>query len=496
MSEKINDNNVNNQQQNAGSEYSVRLGKLQKMQEEGEVAYKAKYNRTHRIAEARELEADTPVRLCGRLVAKRVMGKLIFARIADIDGAIQICTTRNEMPEAYQVLRSVADLGDFIGVSGKLFVTGTGEKTVLCEEIILLTKALRSLPEKWHGITDIDLKYRQRYLHLISDERGRETFRIRLKTIADIRQFLNNNGFVEVETPMLQNVASGANARPFITHHNALDQDFYLRISPELYLKEVIACGFDRVYELGKNFRNEGMDASHLQEFTMLEWYAAYWDYQDNIEFLKKMLQFVIKDIKGSYVVEYRGKQFDFSHFYELNYTEELNKVLGLDILEQDDPVALKKHILAMNRFPTQEVECLASVTALIDYVFKKTVRPSIEQPTIVTGYPSYLIPLARRNDEDPRLLDMFQLLVDGVELVKAYSELVNPVIQREAFEVQLSQKNAGDEEAMSPDEGFLLAMEHGMPPISGLGIGIDRLVMFLTDEATLRDIILFPIMK
>ena len=223
-----NNNGNNNVQQNVGSEFEVRMGKLQKMQEDGEVAYKAKFDRSHRIAEARELDVDAEVRLCGRLVAKRVMGKLIFARIGDIDASIQICTTRNEMPEAYAVLRSTADMGDFIGVSGKIFVTGTGEKTVLCSEVVLLTKALRGLPEKWHGITDIDLKYRQRYLHLVSDEAGRETFRIRLKTISDIRQFLNSNGFVEVETPILQNVACGANARPFITHHTALDQDFYL----------------------------------------------------------------------------------------------------------------------------------------------------------------------------------------------------------------------------------------------------------------------------
>ena len=475
-------------------EEAVRLEKLKKLSER-EVPYKNKFDRTHTIENAKISLMGTQMKVCGRLVSKRIMGKLIFAHIYDINGSIQISISKGDYPLAFETFKEFVDTGDFIGVSGELYTTHIGEITIRVHELVVLSKALKPLPEKWHGINDIDLKYRQRYLDLISNEESREIFKTRLKTLSLIRKFLTMNDFIEVETPMLQNVASGAAAKPFVTKHNALDKEYFLRISPELYLKQVIAGGFDRVFEMNKNFRNEGMDPSHLQEFTMLEWYASYWDYKDNIEFLIKLLQYVIKEVKGSLTFTYQGQEFDFSKVDYFDYTSEINSLLGLNILTSDADT-LKAKLHEFNIGKSSEIDGLPSIPAIVDYAFKKTLRPKLIQPTISFNYPAYLIPLARRNDEDNKLIDMFQLVVNGWEIVKAYSELVNPITQREAFAEQSQNKAAGDDEAFDVDEGFLTAMEHGFPPMSGLGIGIDRLVSLLCDQPTLRDVILFPIMK
>jgi len=362
--------------------------------------------------------------------------------------------------------------------------------------VTILSKSLRPLPEKFHGITDVDKKFRQRYLDCITGEETRNTLKLRIAMLRFIREYLQNAGFHEVETPILQNVASGAAARPFATHHNTLDIPLHLRIAPELFLKQVIACGFDRVFELGKNFRNEGMDAMHLQEFTMLEWYAAYWDFNDNIDFVCKMMQELLLALRGTLQIEYQGQALDFSSFARMDYLAAINEILGADVFDFADTDALKQHMLSQNILPVEEIKAAKSIPALVDLMFKRRLRNDIIQPTIVYNYPAFMVPLARRNDADPRTIDMFQVIFVGAEIVKAYSELVDPFMQRAAFEEQAANKAAGDDESFEMDEAFLLAMEHGMPPMSGLGFGIDRFMSILADQPTLRDVIFFPMMK
>ncbi len=479
------------------NELEARLQKAENIRARDGVVWKDKFDRSATIANAREMADGTAVKLAGRVTALRWLGKLMFGRIYDIDGEIQFSMSREELGEEnYRFMKANVDLGDFIGITGELYHTTAGELTVKVSHYDVLSKALRPLPEKFHGLTDMETRYRQRYLDIIANEDTRRTMKMRFRMMRLIRDYLNNNGFVEVETPIMQVVASGAAARPFVTHHNALDADFYLRIAPELFLKQTIAAGFDRVFELGKNFRNEGMDAMHLQEFTMLEWYAAYWDFNKNIDFSWEMIQKIIMDLRGTLQIEYQGTQLDFSKYEKIDYTARMNELLGVDILEFNDADTLKSNLVAADMFPAQELEPLKSVPAIVDYVFKRKVRDQIINPAIVYNYPAYMIPLARRNDADGRRIDIFQLIVCGAELIKAYSELVDPLQQRAAFEQQAKNKAAGDDEAFDLDEDFLRAMEHGMPPISGLGLGIDRFFSIIADAPTLRDVILFPIMK
>ncbi len=479
------------------NELEARLQKAENIRARDGVVWKDKFDRSATIANAREMADGTAVKLAGRVTALRWLGKLMFGRIYDIDGEIQFSMSREELGEEnYKFMKANVDLGDFIGITGELYHTTAGELTVKVSHYDVLSKALRPLPEKFHGLTDMETRYRQRYLDIIANEDTRRTMKMRFRMMRLIRDYLNNNGFVEVETPIMQVVASGAAARPFVTHHNALDADFYLRIAPELFLKQTIAAGFDRVFELGKNFRNEGMDAMHLQEFTMLEWYVAYWDFNKNIDFSWEMIQKIIMDLRGTLQIEYQGTQLDFSKYERIDYTARMNELLGVDILEFNDADTLKSNLVAADMFPAQELEPLKSVPAIVDYVFKRKVRDQIINPAIVYNYPAYMIPLARRNDADGRRIDIFQLIVCGAELIKAYSELVDPLQQRAAFEQQAKNKAAGDDEAFDLDEDFLRAMEHGMPPISGLGLGIDRFFSIIADAPTLRDVILFPIMK
>ena len=479
------------------NELQARQQKAENIRARDSVVWKDKFDRTHTIAAARDLADGTPVKLAGRVTALRWLGKLMFGRIYDIDGEIQFSMSREELgEEIYKFFKANVDLGDFIGITGELYHTTAGELTVKVSAYDILSKALRPLPEKFHGLTDTETRYRQRYLDIISNEDTRRTMKMRFQMLRQIRDYLNNHGFIEVETPIMQTVASGAAARPFVTHHNALDADFYLRIAPELFLKQTIAAGFDRVYELGKNFRNEGMDAMHLQEFTMLEWYAAYWDYRDNMAFSWDMIQQIIMNLRGTLQIEYQGTKLDFSKYEEIDYTARMNELLGVDILEFTDAPALRAQLVAAGMFPAGELDPLKSVPAIVDYVFKRKVRDQIVQPAMVYNYPTYMIPLARHNDADDRRIDIFQLIVCGAEIIKAYSELVNPLQQRAAFEQQAKNKAAGDDEAFDLDEDFLRAMEHGMPPISGLGLGIDRFFSIIADAPTLRDVILFPIMK
>ena len=469
--------------QNLSNEVDVRKAKIEALREMGEIPYKAKYERTCTIKEARE-KLGEKVKIAGRVIFKRVMGKFGFMQIRDIDAKIQISVGRNELDEeAYDFYKKMVDIADFVGVEGEVYQTQTGEVTVKAEKVILLSKTMRPLPEKFHGLTDTETKYRQRYLDIISNEESRKVFLTRSKICSFVRRYLEENGFIEVETPVLQTSVSGASAKPFYTHHNALDIECNLRIATETWLKQCIAAGFDRVFEMGKDFRNEGMDTSHLQE--------------DNLKFYKDLCISLLKECIGETKVVYQGQEIEFDcDWKRVDYVAEMRKILGFDFLDETNVDDFKKKVVEAGVFSYAELEECKSIRTLIDYIYKRKIRAGIVKPTIIYNYPAILMPLARRNDEDSRIIDAFQVVAGGAEIVKAYSELVDPKVQRENLEEQLEEKNAGDEEAMDVDEDFLLAMEHGMPPISGLGFGIDRFVQFIYDLPNIRDTVLFPLMR
>lgn len=479
------------------NELEARLQKAENIRMRDGVVWKDKFERSHTIENARTLSDGVAVKLCGRVTALRWLGKLMFGRIYDINGEIQFSMSREELGEEnYKFMKSNVDLGDFIGITGELYHTTAGELTVKVSAYEILAKALRPLPEKFHGLTDMETRYRQRYLDVISNPDARDALLGRFKMTQYWREFMNENGFLEIETPVMQNIASGAAAKPFTTHHNALDADFQLRISPELFLKQAIGAGFDRVYEVAKDFRNEGMDAMHLQEFTMVEWYAAYWDYKKNIQFTWDLIQHLLKKTRGTLQIEYQGTKLDFSSYEMMDYTEKMNELFGCSILDFDDVNVLRDRLVAQGMFPAGELDDLKSIPALVDYVYKRKIRGNIVKPTFLYNYPAYMVPLARRNNDDVRRIDMYQLLVCGAEICKGYSELVNPIQQLAAFEEQAKNIADGDDEAFNPDNDFVRAMEHGFPPISGVGMGVDRLASIIFDQPTLRDVILFPIMK
>lgn len=484
-------------EENLTNEIDIRRKKIEDLRAMGEIPYKEKYERSCTIHEARE-KLGEHVKIAGRIVFRRIMGKFGFCQIRDIYDKIQVSVGRNEFSEEdYNFYKKMIDIGDFIGVEGEVYETQTGEVTVKAEKIVLLSKTMRPLPEKFHGVVDQEIKYRQRYLDLITNEESRKIFLTRSKIVSFIRRFLEENGFIEVETPILQTSVSGASAKPFFTHHNALDMECNLRIAVECYLKQCIGAGMDRVFELGKDFRNEGMDPSHLQEFTQVEWYASYWNYEDNIKFFKRLIEALFKECLGTTKVMYQGQEIEFAgEWPRIDYVKTMRELLGCDFLDIDDVDTLKKIIVDRKLFKMEELDECKSVRTLIDFVYKRKIRANIVNPTILFNYPASLIPLARRNDKDERIIDVFQVVAGGAELVKAYSELVDPIIQRKNLELQLEEKNAGDEEAMDVDEDFLLAMEHGMPPISGLGFGIDRFLQFIFDCPNIRDVVLFPMMK
>ena len=462
--------------------------------------YPDKYERTHKLIDARGLsDGESDVAIAGRIIFMRKMGKLSFVRIRDLEADMQLEIKIDTVgEEVYTFFKTLIDTGDFIGAKGEIFTTQTGEKTLRVHELKFLGKALKPLPEKYHGLTDTELKYRNRCTDLITNEESRRIFLGRSKLYSFIHRYLGENGFLEVETPILQNAVSGASAKPFYTHHNALDMDCNLRIAPETYLKQCIAGGFDRVYELAKCFRNEGMDTEHLQEFTQVEWYVSYWNFEDTIVFYKNFIKNLFNELLGTTVIEYQGNTLDFGKevWPRINYVETLEGILGCDFLAINEPEELKKVIVDKGLFTYAELEEYKSLSQIIDFVYKKKIRADIVEPTIIYNYPAVLIPLARRNDEDARRVDMFQVVAAGTELCKAFSELVNPIMQRDAFIDQLKAKAQGDEETMDMDEGFLSAMEQGMPPISGLGFGIDRLMMIMYNAPSIRDVVLFPQMK
>lgn len=462
-------------------------------------AYPERYEINHKLCDIIDLEDGTEgVRVAGRILSIRKMGKLAFVHISDIEGRTQISLKVDVLgDEQYQFFFENIDIGDFIGVEGEIFTTHTGEKTVRAENYTFLGKCLRPLPEKWHGLVDIESCYRQRYLDLIMNNDTKKRFLLRTKLISSIRSFLTGRSFFEVETPILQSKASGALARPFVTHHNSLDIDVYLRIAPETYLKRLIVGGFTNVFEIARCFRNEGISKTHLQDFTMIEGYSAYWNYKDNMKLLQEMIKYILQELFGTLTVNISGEEIDFSkEWKEITFKDAINRDCRIDIDQFNDEKTLLAEIKAKGiQLECDNLESLGKGN-LIDQLYKKVSRPKIIEPTFLVAHPIDLSPLARANDDDPRLTDRFQLVVNGVEIVNAYSELVDPQEQRARLEIQAMNKANGDEDAMPKDEDYILAMEYGMPPISGWGMGIDRLLQLLLNQENIKDCVLFPLMR
>ena len=477
----------------------VRFDKIEKIREAGEHPYAERYETTHSIEEALQLEDGTSgVKLAGRIVAIRYMGNLAFGHLFGFEGKIQFALQKKVLGDRFKLFKQITDIGDFIGIEGEITTTKTGEKTVNVTEWKFLSKTMRPLPEKFHGITDSELRLRRRYLDLIMNKEVMDRFKTRTKIIKTIRNYLDENDFIEIDTPVLTNKASGAMARPFITHNNALDIDVYLRIAPETYLKRAIAGGFERVYEFARSFRNEGVDASHLPDFTLLEYYAAYWNYEDNMNFTEKLMKHLLMEVKGSLEIEYAGQKINFDgEWPRVSFRDLILKDCGIDIYECDTREKILDAMKEKNiRFDDDVDIDKSGRGTLIDLLYKKVSRPSIVDPVFIIKHPLDLSPLARQNDDNPLETDRFQLVINGWEVINAYSELVDPIDQRGRFEEQLKARAMGDEDAMDIDEDFLMAMEYGMPPISGWGMGIDRIVALLTDAQTLRDVILFPLLR
>ena len=475
-----------------------RLDKLQALKELGIKAFPERYETTHLLREAGQLPDETTgVKIAGRVVAVRKMGKLTFAHLQDIEGKVQVSLKKDAIGEQYDIFHKVVDIGDFIGVAGHVFTTKTGEKTVMAEEWTFLGKSLRELPEKWHGLKDVELIYRQRYLDLISSSESRRVFLMRSKLLRVIRNFLENHGFLEVETQILTNKASGALASPFVTHYNALDINVYLRIAPETYLKRLVVGGFTHVFEVARCFRNEGISPSHLQDFTMIEGYSAYFNYQDNMKLLRNMIIHVIEELFGTTLVKIGEQEIDFAQEWPVvTFRDLLLRDIGIDIDAYETAGDLFKAIRDKGIHLEHEDAKKLGKGNLIDLLYKKVSRPKLISPTFLTAHPIELSPLARQNDDNPSITDRFQLIVNGAEIINAYSELVDPIEQRTRLEDQSKLKMQGDDEAMPMDNDYLKAMEYGMPPISGWGMGVDRLMQVLLDLDNIRDSVLFPTMR
>ncbi|MGI9861074.1 lysine--tRNA ligase [Moorella naiadis] len=475
---------------------AVRLEKLHQMQEAGIEPYGGRFTVTHTTAAIRDrfekLEGQE-VALAGRLRAIRGHGKASFADLQDREGRLQLYLRLDNVgPEGYSLFQKL-DIGDIIGVRGRVFRTHRGEVSVEVRQLTLLCKSLRPLPEKWHGLKDVDLRYRQRYLDLIVNPEVKEVFITRAKIIRAIRSFLDERGFLEVETPTMHPIAGGAAARPFITHHNALDIDLYLRIALELHLKRLLVGGLERVYELGRIFRNEGISTKHNPEFTMLELYQAYADYRVMMDLLEEMVAFIARQAVGTTTVTYQGDRLDLTPPWpRLTMMEAIKKYSGLDFDQLPTVEEARQAAAGLGL----EIPPYLERGKIINEVFEATVEPNLIQPTFILDYPVAISPLAKRKKENPELTYRFEAFIAGRELANAFSELNDPIDQRRRFETQMAERAAGDEEAHMMDEDFLQALEYGMPPAGGMGIGIDRLVMVLTDSPSIRDVILFPTMR
>lgn len=431
--------------------------------------------------------------VAGRLMLKRVMGKASFGTLQDATGRIQLFVTKEALGDAaYEGFKHL-DLGDIVGAEGTLFKTRTGELSLRVSTLRLLTKNLRPLPDKFHGMADAEQKVRQRYVDLITDDSARERFVARSKAVSSIRQFMVEHHFLEVETPMLHPIPGGANARPFVTHHNALDQEMFLRIAPELYLKRLIVGGFERVFEINRNFRNEGVSVRHNPEFTMMEFYAAYWNHRDLMDYTEQVLRHAARVATGSAVLSYAGREVNLDQPFErLSVRESLVRHAGLSEAEACDPAVLRERILAAG----EEVPSHWSLAELQFGLFEAVVEDKLWQPTFIVDYPVEVSPLARASDADPTVTERFELFITGREIANGFSELNDAEDQAARFLSQVANKDAGDEEAMYYDADFIRALEVGMPPTGGCGIGIDRLVMLITDSPSIRDVILFPALR
>jgi lysyl-tRNA synthetase class 2 len=490
-------------QEELNDQLQVRRDKMNTMRERGLDPFGKRYDRSHNIKELVEqyaelekedLEAkDVSVTLAGRIMTKRGKGKAGFANIQDLTGQIQVYVRVDAIgAEAYEVFDS-SDLGDIIGVKGTLFKTKVGELSVKVLEFEFLTKALRPLPDKFHGLKDVEQRYRQRYLDLIMSQESRSTFITRSKIIQSMRRYLDNHGYLEVETPMMHSIAGGASARPFITHHNALDMELYMRIAIELHLKRLIVGGLEKVYEIGRVFRNEGVSTRHNPEFTMIELYEAYADYQDIMSLTENLIAHIAKEVLGTTTIQY-GE-------YEVNLEPEWKRLHMVDAIKDFTGVDFWKQM------SVEEARGLAKEHGIeitehmlyghiVNEFFEQKVEEKLIQPTFIYGHPVEISPLAKKNEEDPRFTDRFELFIVAREHANAFTELNDPIDQRERFEAQLKEREQGNDEAHEMDEDFVEALEYGMPPTGGLGIGIDRIVMLLTNSPSIRDVLLFPLMR
>ena len=495
--------NQNNQQNNQTPEIDlneqkrIRREKLAELCAAGNDPYViTKYDRTHHSADIKDnfdtLE-NTKVSLAGRLMSKRIMGKASFCNIQDLKGTIQSYVARDSIGEESYAAFKKLDIGDIIGIEGVVFKTKTGETSIHAEKVILLTKSLQVLPEKFHGLTNTDLRYRQRYVDLIMNPDVKDTFVKRSKIISAIRKYLDKDGFIEVETPMLVSNAGGAAARPFETHFNALDEDFKLRISLELYLKRLIVGGLEKVYEIGRVFRNEGLDTRHNPEFTLMELYQAYTDYHGMMDLTENLYRHVAKEVLGTTTISYNGVEMDLGKPFErITMVDAVKKYSGVDFneIKTDDEakaIAKEKHVEFEKHHKKGDILCL---------FFEEFAEEHLIQPTFVIDHPIEISPLTKKKPDDPNYVERFEFFMNGWEMANAYSELNDPIDQRERFKAQEALLALGDEEANKTDEDFLNALEIGMPPTGGIGFGIDRMCMLLTDSAAIRDVLLFPTMK
>ncbi|QQD84678.1 lysine--tRNA ligase [Jeotgalicoccus sp. ATCC 8456] len=493
MSEELND------------QLAVRREKMQQLREQGLDPFGKRFDRLHYTnelveewdqfskEELAEREDESVTVIAGRIMTKRGKGKAGFAHIQDINGQIQIYVRKDQIgDEAFEVWNQ-ADLGDFVGVKGPMFKTNTGELSIKPTEFTLLTKALRPLPDKYHGLKDVEERYRKRYLDLITSKESRETFIKRSKIIQEMRNYLNENDFLEVETPMMHSIAGGAQARPFITHHNALDTDLYMRIALELHLKRLVIGGIEKVYEIGRVFRNEGVSTRHNPEFTMMELYEAYADYRDIMTLTEEMIAYIAEKVNGTTKVVYDGEEIDLApEWKRVHMVDIVNEYTGVNFYDINSVEEARKAAKAHN----VEIGDNMQYGHILNEFFEQKVEEELVQPTFVYGHPVEISPLAKKNDEDPRFTDRFELFIVRREHANAFTELNDPIDQRVRFEAQVAERDQGNDEAHEMDEDYLEAMEYGLPPTGGLGIGIDRLVMLLTDSASIRDVLLFPSMR
>ncbi|MGN5883159.1 lysine--tRNA ligase [Staphylococcus simulans] len=493
MSEEMND------------QMQVRRQKLQELIDLGIDPFGQRFDRTASAAELhekweefskdelKEKEDESHVAIAGRLMTKRGKGKAGFAHVQDLSGQIQIYVRKDQVGEEQFDIWKMADLGDIIGIEGVMFKTNTGELSVKAKSFILLTKSLRPLPDKFHGLQDIEQRYRQRYLDLITNQESTQTFINRSKIIQEMRNYLNSKGFLEVETPMMHQIPGGAAARPFVTHHNALDATLYMRIAIELHLKRLIVGGLEKVYEIGRVFRNEGVSTRHNPEFTMIELYEAYADFHDIMDITEGTIRHISKAVLGTAVVPYGDYEIDLeSDWKRVHIVDAVKEATGVnfyDVKSDDEVRALaKEHGI--------EITDHMTYGHILNEFFEQKVEETLIQPTFVYGHPIEISPLAKKNPEDPRFTDRFELFIVGREHANAFTELNDPIDQRERFEAQLKEKEQGNDEAHEMDEDYIEALEYGMPPTGGLGIGIDRLVMLLTNSPSIRDVLLFPYMR